>query len=161
MPPRASRIEQLVTGLALEPHPEGGFYREFYRSAASVEPDDGRSTRSAFTAIYFLLRAGDVSRWHRVRSDEQWTHIEGGRVELFVIDPVSFRLTTHVLGGECATAVVPAGAWQAARPGGEFALVTCGVGPGFDFADFAFMTDDTVATQHLREAHAGLAALLG
>jgi predicted cupin superfamily sugar epimerase len=158
-------VVQLVNELALAPHPEGGYYREFYRSAASVRPGDGRTERAAFTAIYFLLRSGDVSHWHRIRSDEQWTFLEGDAVDLFVIDPVSFALTTHRLGPESTgarpTLVVPAGAWQAARPEGDFGLVTCSVGPGFDFEDFSFMNDEPDAVRRLREAHPTLTGLLG
>lgn len=76
------RAADLVTALGLQPHPEGGRFREIYRSAAAVDPRDGRPVRSAVTAIYYLLVAGEMSRWHRVRSDEVWHFLEGDPLEL-------------------------------------------------------------------------------
>ncbi len=81
------RVRELVDALALVPHPEGGHYREIYRSRAHVTPHDGRPTRVAFTAIHFLLAAGEASRWHRVASDEAWHHYEGDALELFGATP--------------------------------------------------------------------------
>src|SRR5580765_8844244 len=106
-----SRAEELIASLALTPHPEGGYYRQVYKSPASVDPRDGREPRSALTAIYFLLPRGQISRWHRVRSDEIWTHLEGEPVRL------------HLFDGTSASSViverihaVPAHVWQAAEP---------------------------------------------
>ncbi len=159
-----SRAAEIVKTLRLEPHPEGGFYREFHRSAATVAPGGGGGPRSALTAAFFLLRAGDISRWHCVRWDEQWTHLDGQGVDLHVLDPVEFRLETIRLGppgvSRVATAVVTGGWWQAAKPAGDFALVSCTVGPGFDFADLAFMADDARAAERLRAAHPDAARLL-
>ena len=123
-----SRAEELIATLGLEPHPEGGFYRQVYRSPHAVQPDDGRNARSALTAIYFLLPAGEKSRWHRVRSDEIWTHLEGDPVRLLFDDGTSVVVERmHV---------VPANVWQAAEPTGDYALVACFVAPGFEFEDF-------------------------
>jgi len=137
MSPRAS---DLVARLGLEPHPEGGFYRETFRSTASVEPTDGRPARAALTTIYFLLTAGDVSRWHRVASDEAWHLLEGDPLELWTADGAFEAIEALRLGavgdGSEPAHVVPAGAWQAARTTGAYSLVGCTVGPGFDFADF-------------------------
>ena len=72
-----TRVRQLIETLELQPHPEGGWYREVFRSTAHVTPADGRPARSAMTSIYFLLEAGQHSRWHRVVSDEVWVHLEG------------------------------------------------------------------------------------
>ncbi|MDH4036903.1 MAG: cupin domain-containing protein [Candidatus Krumholzibacteria bacterium] len=159
-----SRSKQLILALQLEPHPEGGFYREVFRSPAVVKPGDGRGTRAALSAIYFLLGEGGTSRWHSVRSDEQWTFLEGDPLELLVIDRATFGVTVHRLGassgGDITTAVVPGGAWQAARALGTHALVTCTVGPGFDFADFAFMADDAAAAARLRGEAPDLVRLL-
>lgn len=159
-----TRAEEIIRLLALEPHPEGGHYREFFRSDAVVVPGDGRGARAALSAIYFLLRSGDASRWHSVRSDEQWTFLEGDPIELLVLDRRTFRLTTHRLsdpgGGGIVTAVVPGGAWQAARPAGRHALVACTVGPAFDFADFVFMADDAEEEARLRRELPALALLL-
>ena len=73
------RAQELIRALRLQPHPEGGHYREIHRSMLSVRPEDGRRTRSALTLIYFLLDASGHSRWHRVTSDETWQHVEGPR----------------------------------------------------------------------------------
>jgi uncharacterized protein len=143
MHPRAA---ELIRRLGLQPHPEGGFYREVFRSSSSVQPGDDRAPRSALTAIYFLLAEGGHSRWHRVRSDEAWSWIEGDALELFRLDasndagPVREVLGPPGEGSE-PVRVVPAGQWQAARTSGAYTLVSCMVGPGFDFADFAMLSD--------------------
>jgi uncharacterized protein len=159
-----TRAEEIVRSLELAPHPEGGYYREFFRSGAEVSTGDSRGMRAALSSIYFLLDAGGASRWHSVRSDEQWTFIEGETLELLVLDRNTFQLTVYQMGAPSgagvAAVVVPAGAWQAARARGSHALVTCTVGPGFDFADFAFMADDAVASARLRAEAAALAGLL-
>ena len=135
-----SRAEELSQQLELVPHPEGGAFREVFRSARPVRPVDGRPERSALTAIYFMLSAGEESRWHRVASDEAWVWLEGAPLELFVADapgPAAERLVLGPVGpGSAPVHVVPAGAWQAARSTGEYTLVSCMVGPGFDFDDF-------------------------
>ena len=66
------RAAELISGLRLEPHPESGYYRQTYRSASTVQPADQRPARASMTTIYFLLPAGEVSRWHAVSSDEVW-----------------------------------------------------------------------------------------
>jgi uncharacterized protein len=136
-------VDVLVQGLGLAPHPEGGFFRETFRSAKRVSPADGRGPRAALTTIDFLLASGQTSRLHRVRSDEVWHFSEGAPLELVVWEPDSNRLDRWRLGprgaGGAPTHVVPAGSWQAARTTGDYTLVGCTVGPGFDFADFIMM----------------------
>ena len=140
MQPRAA---DLIAKLDLRPHPEGGFYRELFRSGSRVTPDDGRGDRPALTTIYFLLPAGEVSRWHRVRSDEVWHFYEGDPLTLWVADAHFTQITRTVLGpvgnGTQPVAVAPADSWQTARTTGAFTLVGCTVGPGFDFADFEML----------------------
>ncbi|MET0657014.1 MAG: cupin domain-containing protein [Steroidobacteraceae bacterium] len=140
------RARALILELGLKPHPEGGYYRELFRSAATVRPDDERGTRSALTTIYFLLTAGQVSRWHRVRSDEVWHLYEGGPLELLIADPLLQRLHSATLTQASATQspvhTVPANWWQAARCTEPYALAGCTVGPGFEFADFTFLRDE-------------------
>ena len=159
-----ARAEQLRATLRLEPHPEGGHFREIYRSPDRVQPADGRPTRSAVTTIFFLLQAGEQSRWHRVSSDEVWHYYEGEGLELLVAPPTMDRVARLVLGpvGETQRPVytVPAHWWQAARPLGSHALVGCTVGPGFDFADFSFLRDDETLSQRLRAIDAPAAALI-
>ena len=136
-----SRADQLVSVLALEPHPEGGLFRQTWVSPATVTLPDGR-VRPTATLIYFLLPAGTFSAFHRVTSDEVWHHYDGDAVELHLIEESgAYRmliLGRDIARGEQPQVVVPAGVWQAAVPVGErHALCGCTVAPGFDFADFA------------------------
>lgn len=136
----------LVRSLGLQPHPEGGFYRETYRSDEDIPSEGlpGRFTggRSFSTAIYYLLGAGDYSAFHRIRSDEVWhfytgsalaihTLVEGGVYERVLLGTAADR-------GEVFQTVVRAGRWFACEPTtpGGFCLAGCTVAPGFDFADF-------------------------
>ena len=134
------RHQDLIDRLDLRPHPEGGHYREVFRASSEVEPCDGRGKRAALTVIYFLLPRGSVSRWHRVRSDETWHHVEGAPLTLSLKPPDESRVDQVILGpladDRAPLRVVPAGWWQAAESTGEYTLVTCCVGPGFDFQDF-------------------------
>jgi hypothetical protein len=158
------RAAALIRSLALVRHPEGGYYREVFRSAREVTAAGGRS-RSALTAIYFLLVDGEPSRWHSVGSDEVWHHCEGDPIELFLVDPRDFsprRLTLGPASGgaQRPVAAVPAGHWQAARTSGAYALAGCVVAPGFDYAEFTLMRDDPAAAERLRAALPDLAALI-
>ncbi|CAJ1579998.1 cupin domain-containing protein [[Mycobacterium] wendilense] len=131
--------------LDLGPHPEGGFFRETWRSeltlGASALPAGYAGPRNAGTAILFLLLGGQQSAWHTVRSAELWLYHRGGPL-LLEVGAERDSATTHVLGsdiaaGESPQLVVPPGHWQRARPrGDEACLVSCVVVPGFDFADF-------------------------
>lgn len=146
------RPAELIARFDLKPHPEGGWYHQLFRSAHSVEPEDGRGTRKALTAIYFLLQRGECSRWHRVRSDEIWTHLEGDPLHLHLSSDLS-AVDTRTLGGSSEGIplhVVPAGVWQAAEPAGDYTLVACFVGPGFEFEDFALIADDAAAAAQMR-----------
>lgn len=135
--------DALIAAFALQPHPEGGHFREVYRSALPVATADARGARTALTAIHFLLRAGEHSRWHRVDSDEVWHYSDGEPMELLMLTPDLSRAESVRLGrvsdGATPFHVVPAHWWQAARPVGAYSLCSCVVGPGFDFADFSFM----------------------
>jgi len=132
--------------LNLSPHPEGGWYRETWRSeltiGQSVLPPDYTGVRSAGTAILFLLMPGQQSAWHTVRSAELWLHHRGSPL-LLETGPEQHGATTYLLGSDIAAGqhpqlVVAPGHWQRARPrDDEPALVSCVVVPGFDFADFA------------------------
>ncbi len=144
--PMNDPVKRIVERFGLVPHPEGGYFKEIYRSELTVThpgvPDSGRKTRPAGTLIYFLLQGSEFSAWHRVRwTDELWQIYAGEPLELHMIgaDGGYERriLTTDLLEGE-PTAVVPAGCWQAARlsRGTGWALGGCAVSPGFDFADF-------------------------
>jgi predicted cupin superfamily sugar epimerase len=127
--------EDIVRLLDLRPHPEGGHYRETFRDDNTV----GGSGRAASTAIYFLLQAGEVSRWHRVDAAEVW-HWYAGAPLLLTIDDASgrreVRLGVDLGAGERPQAVVPAHAWQQAQSLGAWTLVGCTVAPAFEFAGF-------------------------
>lgn len=140
----SARADELVRLLDLRPHPEGGAFRETFRSAATVAPGDGRPARSGLTGIYCLYRAGQHSAWHVVESDEIWTFVEGDPLRLFLFDPASGAVETLLLGpltlpGCAPQRAVRAGIWQAGEPTGEYTLGACFVGPGFDFADFRML----------------------
>jgi predicted cupin superfamily sugar epimerase len=159
-----SEASRLASRLLLEPHPEGGRYRQLHRSASVVKVPSRGVERPALTAILFLLASGEVSRWHRVLSDEAWHFHEGEPLELLVVDADFAAVRRHVLGlaseGHEPLAVVPAGAWQAARPLGALALAACDVGPGFDFADFTLLADLPEGAARLRTSFPDLAGLL-
>jgi uncharacterized protein len=139
-------VKRIVERFELVPHPEGGFFREVYRSTMKLDhpgvPEGFAPGRSAGTLIYFLLSGSDFSAFHRVRfSDEIWHLYAGGPLEIFVIDSAGSLdrrlLTTDLMQGE-PTTLIPAGAWQSARlaDGAGWALGGCTVAPGFDFEDF-------------------------
>ena len=133
----------LINGLGLKAHPEGGHYAEVFRSAQQVQPDDDRPARAALTTIDFVLAAGQFSAWHRVRSDEVWHLLEGEGLKLWLAPPDLSRFDAVTLQpGAQRRHVVPAGWWQAAEPLLQLAYVGATVGPGFDFADFAFGRED-------------------
>jgi predicted cupin superfamily sugar epimerase len=152
-----SRAATLIQSLALQPHPEGGYFREVYRSTSIVRPDGGRTDRTALTSIYFLLAAGDVSRWHRVASDEAWHYYEGDPLELWVADRDFRGVSTRVLGragaGTHPVQVVVAHEWQAARSIGAYTLVGCTVGPGFEFSDFDMLDSRSDLAAAVRTHH--------
>lgn len=159
-----ARATELIAALGLEPHPEGGYYRQIFRSDSTVQLVDGRLSRRALTTIYFLLTADDVSRWHRVRSDEVWHHYEGAALELLTTDNHFERVRHAVLGPYGVELqpvhVVAAGEWQAARSLGAYTLVGCTVGPGFEFADFQLLRDLPAETARLQRTHPDVASFV-
>jgi predicted cupin superfamily sugar epimerase len=127
--------EEIARRLDLRPHPEGGLYRETFRD----RPGDGG--RGALTAIYYLLREGELSAWHRVTDAvEVWHHYAGTPLELLISDDGrevhALRLGDNLAAGELPQATVPAGAWQSARSLGAWTLAGCTVAPAFEFAGF-------------------------
>ncbi|MEU5881867.1 cupin domain-containing protein [Spirillospora sp. NPDC047279] len=144
-------LERPETAAALDllPHPEGGWYRETWKTSASFAPDGYPGERASATGIYFLLPPGEESMWHAVRSDEVWLWHSGGPLTLLLGGDgdrpdetrpggtTAVTLGADLRAGQVPQAVVPAGAWQAARPAAaREVLVSCVVSPGFDFADF-------------------------
>ncbi|MFX1763061.1 cupin domain-containing protein [Paraburkholderia sp. A1RI-2L] len=139
-------VDELIRHFGLEPHPEGGYYSETYRSDKLIRRDGAPASegpRTASTAIYFLLANGAYSTWHRIRSDELWHFYAGSPIEIHSIDERGV-LSTRKLGqaldhpGTVFQAVVPAGHWFAARccDPSTYALVGCTVAPGFEFSEF-------------------------
>lgn len=130
--------EAVIERLGLRPHPEGGWYAETWRAEAS----DGE--RPSASAILYLLAAGERSHWHRVDASEIWQYSAGDTLELRTWAGDGTATETHRLGtGETETpqVVVPAGAWQAARPYGSWTLVGCIVSPAFEFDGFELAPD--------------------
>jgi predicted cupin superfamily sugar epimerase len=140
----AQRRPALAEHLDLAPHPEGGWFRETWRSPVLIAPEGYAGLRAAATGIYFLLNPGEESRWHTVRSDELWLWHRGGPLTLRLGgtadlpgEVVEVTLGPDIEAGQQPQALVPAGVWQAAAPArGEAVLVSCVVAPGFDMADF-------------------------
>lgn len=140
-------VNHLVQKWSLEPHPEGGWFRELYRSSALVTRRDGEQ-RPAITSILYLLDSGSTSRWHAVHhADEVWTHLQGTPLSLWTLEPGGGSAVQHVLSMHNPVHVVPPGHWMAARTEGQYSLVSCCVGPGFDFADFEMLRDRPSAEQ--------------
>jgi hypothetical protein len=128
--------DEVARLLGLVPHPEGGRFRETFRDGT---PAGG--PRAASTAIYFLLAAGEVSRWHRVDAAEVWHYYAGAPLELGISADAATTATRHRLGANLGASerpqiVVPAGHWQQARSLGAWTLVGCTVAPGFEFEGF-------------------------
>ncbi len=138
--------ELLVKKFDLQPHPEGGYFKETYRSGDVISrsglPDRFPGARTASTGIYFLLEQGNFSAFHRIKSDEMWHFYEGDMIEIFTIKPngvlEKIKLGRNIENGEVFQAVIPAECWFASRVNkhGEYGLVGCTVAPGFDFMDF-------------------------
>jgi len=152
-----STAEELTANLGLEPHSEGGWFRETYRAAQTVQTPRGE--RAAVTAILFLVTAGSMSRLHRLASDELWVHQGGLPLELVTLSPRG-ELETRVLGDRLPQALVPAGRWQGARLAGgphvpvsrAWALATCVVAPGFDYGDFELGVRESLLSTFPRHA---------
>lgn len=125
--------DAIIAALQLAPHPEGGWYRETLRLPA------GPDGRSAGTAIYYLLKRGERSAWHRVDATELWLFHAGEPMRLRLSDGGDLReiiLGADVAAGQSAQAAVAPGEWQCAEPAGAYALVSCVVAPGFEFSGF-------------------------
>jgi hypothetical protein len=153
-----------IERLGLAPHPEGGYFRESYRSTdvigAESLPARYGGARAVSTAIYFLLRAGEISALHRIKSDEVWHFYAGGALVVSAIRPDGERrdlvLGPDLDAGHALQATVPAGDWfgAAPAPGTAYALVGCTVAPGFEFADFELADRRRLTAQY--PGHAAL-----
>jgi len=148
--------DALIEELDLQPHPEGGYFKETYRSAHSIPNDvlEGNHVgdRSYGTGIYFLLTADTFSAFHRIEQDELWFFHQGVPIELHMISPSGVHsihmIGNDILNGQQPQLVVPATYWFAAKVVGEgdFSLVSCTVSPGFDFRDFVLPSRDELTS---------------
>ncbi|KAI1289017.1 hypothetical protein EDD11_009448 [Mortierella claussenii] len=140
-------VPPLAAALNLQPHPEGGWFRETWAATQKFLPEGYPAPRAAATAIYFVLAPGEVSKWHSVRSDELWLWHRGGPLELLLggcdeqpsVSPTLIRLGPSLENGELPQAIVPGGVWQMARAVNGETLVSCIVAPGFDYDDFRIL----------------------
>jgi len=138
------KVDYWVNHLDLLPHPEGGFFKEMYRSGATVSADimeEGlEGSRNLATGIYFLITEGNFSAFHRIKSDEMWHFYYGEPLIVHVIELdgtyTKLSIGLDLENGQTPQAVVPAGAWFASESLGTYSLVGCTVSPGFDFQDF-------------------------
>ena len=154
---------QLINDYALQPHPEGGWYKETYKSSETIPaaalPERFNGSRSMSTAIYFLLEQGNFSAFHRIKSDECWHFYAGDPLEVYVLHNDS-RLEIIRLGGDAGNGqlfqhVVPANCWFASRPASNaaYSFVGCTVAPGFDFEDFEMAKVGELAKQFPQYEH--------
>jgi hypothetical protein len=131
---------------------------------SSLRTTTPHGSRCALTGIYFLLRSQEFSRWHTIEADEIWHFYSGAPLELFAYEPTARAFVRRVLAPPSAqsepAAVIPAGTWQAARSLGDYSLVGCSVGPGFEFADFRFVSDLPGYAEHFTQAMRQLRELL-
>ena len=152
----------LINKFGLLPHPEGGWYKETYRSGERLDktmlPERFNGTRSISTAIYFLLEQGNFSAFHRIKSDECWHFYCGGSLLIYIIqdngsmDIVS--LGNNIEKGDLFQYVVPANCWFASKPANDalFSFVGCTVAPGFDFDDFEMANANDLSNKYPKYA---------
>ena len=132
-------LQAVIAALNLEPHPEGGFYKEMHRSRATVEAFAGSGKKSAYTSIHYLLSGKDFSAWHRIKSDETWYFHLGCDALIYFFDENKLLQKVQIgIASMNLQATIPANTWFAAKPihENDFCLVSCAVAPGFEFDDF-------------------------
>ncbi len=156
--------QSLIQQYQLQPHPEGGWYKETYRSSESITatalPERFTGNRNFSTAIYFLLERGNFSAFHKIKSDECWHFYAGQVLHVYVLyndgNLEIIKLGSDTVNGELFQYVVPANCWFASKPApkSDFCFVGCTVAPGFDFADFEMATLEELV--HVFPQHAGI-----
>ena len=138
--------QYIIEHFGLLPHPEGGWYKETYRSNESIAQNDlparFKGDRAFSIAIYFLMEQGNFSAFHKIKSDECWHFYAGSTLEIYILYETglleTIRLGNNIEQDELFQYVVPANTWFASRPapGSDFSFTGCTVAPGFDFEDF-------------------------
>jgi predicted cupin superfamily sugar epimerase len=151
-------VRQLIQQFSLQPHPEGGWYKETYRSSelilASALPERFTGSRVFSTAIYFLLEQHNFSAFHRIKSDECWHFYCGDPLQIFILTSDGnlevITLGDDILNGQLFQYTVPANSWFASRPaaGSGYCFVGCTVSPGFSFDDFEMADKLVLMAQH-------------
>ncbi len=152
--------EELISFFRMQPHPEGGYYLQTYKSPGIIPreslPAGFSGSRYFSTAIYFLLEKGNFSAFHRIKSDECWHFYTGQQLIIYIIDPEGnlkvVKLGAEIKDGELFQYVVPAGCWFASEPAPDsaFSFVGCTVSPGFDFNDFELAAGVALSRQYPR-----------
>lgn len=147
-----------IQKLQLIPHPEGGYFKENYRSLDVIRQAKGfPGQRNTSTAIYYLLEKGDFSCFHRIQSDELWHHYEGGAVDIYYVkedEIVTLKLGKDLSKGQLPMHMIPKNTWFASEPANEtdYALMGCTVAPGFDFADFEMASPSDFQSSRLKDS---------
>ena len=149
--------KDFISHFQMLPHPEGGYYKETFRSNGLIHksalPENFSGDRSFSTAIYFLMEKGNFSAFHRIKSDECWHFYAGQTLDVLIIqqngDLEIIKLGSNIVKGETFQYVVPANCWFASRPAddGDFSFVGCTVAPGFDFVDFELAHAEIISKQ--------------
>jgi predicted cupin superfamily sugar epimerase len=139
------RVSELINLFDMEPHVGGGYIREVFRSTNLIHLPGNKKDRRALTTIYYLLGAGEYDCWHRVDADEVWHYHEGAPLDLLWVEKGEEKCNLNILGGiengSKPIAVVPGGCWQMARTKGEYTLVGCTMGPGFEYECYQLLRD--------------------
>lgn len=155
-PEVSGRVKEIIQLLGLEPHPEGGYFKQMFRSGVDVVLKDNRGDRRALTHIYYLLSKGDESVWHMVKSEEIWNFYEGDGLELRLLkleDKEEQVVNLGQLNGsQVPSFVIPANVWQTAKPLGEYALVGCIMAPGFEWDDWKILPEGIKSPLDIKEA---------
>ncbi len=152
--------DHFIKKYGLLPHPEGGYYKEVFRSQFVLTSPIHHKKRNAVTHIYFLLGKGDISRFHKVDHDEIWNFYDGAPLRL-----IQFHNNTvaeDTIGQHCNdfVSIVNGGCYQAAESTGDYSIAGCTVAPGFDFRDFSFLSDNKKDLKNFSPFHADYAKFI-
>ena len=154
------RARKLIDTYQLIAHPEGGYFREVYRSEEKIKIDDTGNERCWLTDIYFLLTKNDISRFHRIKHDEIWHFYEGAPLLLIEIHPNTLDIKETTISSSGPSPVykhcIKGDTWQAAHSKGNYSFVGCTVGPGFEFSDFEMLDDNKEIKASILSKHPNL-----